>query len=220
MQQICFLGPDGSGKSTLIPLFAKELERRGLASACISTTKPVPGDPTTEKWRKQLLSSDSTDFERFNAAHCLYIANVTYYLERVASSNLGLLDCLVLDRGGSSMITYNPIQNRKLQMSQIPKVDFAFYVTASFDHLTERIRARGVTDYQDTNEEFRRKVYENGEQDFNDWLDASGTKGVVFDTSTGTSEENAKQLAEIFISISWQGSCVSDALWKATTQET
>lgn len=219
MEQICFLGPDGSGKSTLIPLFAKELEARGLASACISTTKPVPTYPASEKWREQLVSPSSTNFERFNAAHCLYVANVSYFVKRVAPENLGLLDCLVLDRGGSSMITYNPIPNRKLQMVQIPEVGFAFYITAGFDQLTERIRARGVTDYQDTNEEFRRKVYENGEQDFNDWLDSSGTKGVVFDTSAGTSEENAKQLAEIFIALASQGSSVSDAIRKAASKE-
>lgn len=198
MKKICILGPDGSGKTTLIPNLCKELEKAGFNTASISSTKAYTAISHWSKhWREQLVSEHSTNLERFNAALCLYRGNLKWYMDSQADINL--TDYLVIDRGGSSLVTYNRIRHEN-QFSLIPEVDFAIYVTSPFDVLTERLMQRKTDDFQDNDLEFRKHVYSLGESDFLHWLSISNTKGMIHDTSTNTSAANAKIICDFILS--------------------
>jgi thymidylate kinase len=195
MKTVCILGPDGSGKTTVIPRLAQMLqEQAGLNTVTSSTTREIPGVPVTSMWRKQLLNPSSTTFERFNAARELYLANVSVAVSAVSDDLRDSLDILLLDRGGSSMITYNRICHTD-QFSLIPPVDVGVYLDCSFERLTERIVARGTTDFQDTDFLFRKNVWENGPLDFSEWrVKADNMKGIYVDTTDKTPEQTAQAL--------------------------
>lgn len=198
MKTICFLGPDGAGKTTIIRYFKKILEtERNVSVASVSTTQTVPGYAVSDAWRQTLVSADSTNFERFNAAYCLYNANISHFVRRECPDLVNDLDYLVLDRGGSSMVTYNPLPDRDAQFEKIPHVDYAFYVDAQMDILTTRLMERSTHDFQDTNHEFRERVHTAGPEDFRNWIQKANIAGYFLFTNNGTAEENAQKAIQL-----------------------
>jgi len=192
MKTICILGVDGAGKSSTIPHICRRLEFFHKNVISVSTTKPIPDLSVSHYWRAQLVDKDTTAFERFNAAISLYEANVKFHLSSIR--NLQLVDYFVLDRGGSSFVTFNKI-HRIDQFAMIPKVNAGIYFTAPFEVLSERLSERGGTDFQDTDYTFRKQVFETGIADFDHWLTFSDTKGLIYDTSIENVVQNAHEIA-------------------------
>lgn len=192
MKTVCILGVDGAGKSSTIPHICRRLEFFNKNVIFVSTTKPIADLSVSHYWRAQLIDKDTTSFERFNAAISLYEANLKFHLSTIR--NLQLVDYFVLDRGGSSFVTFNKI-HRIDQFAMIPQVNAAVYFTAPFEVLSERLSERGGTDYQDTDYTFRKHVFETGIADFDHWLASSDTKGLIYDTSVENVVQNAFEIA-------------------------
>jgi thymidylate kinase len=167
MLKVCVLGPDGSGKSSLIPALAKHLRESSLMVAIISSTTALSSRPETTAWREQLVSPDTTATDRFYAALGLYHANMSHFLSKCCAAHV-FPDVLIIDRGYSSLVTYNrvPTLTLSFQESLIPYIDVPIYVDAPFDQLSVRLAKRGGTDYQDTDLEFREKIWQQGPADF------------------------------------------------------
>lgn len=163
MKTVCLLGPDGSGKDTILDFMVEQAKERGLLVDVVYTTKTLPGNQYSVLLRQTLGSSSATNAERFNAAWHLYKLNEYEWQKKNVNC-----DYLIYYRGNSSFLTYNFIDGlpEGYQASIIPKTDIAVYLDAPFDDLTERIKRRKSSDFQDLNEPYRRKVWEEGRVDF------------------------------------------------------
>lgn len=192
MFKVCIIGPDGSGKTSLIPAIAANI--KGLSVDIIRTTAVVPGDELTYEWRKDLLSEDTTPFRRFMCAFGLYTTNFNNYVLKTLRNPP---DVLIIERGYSSMITYNRVEKWSLKQQQglIPHVDFPVYVNAPFDQLTARLSRRHSTDFQDNNLEYRQKVWQQGVDDYYDLVNARNDQWLVADNSDGQFENVADEIA-------------------------
>lgn len=200
MKTVCVLGPDGSGKSTLIPKLVDIFQNKGnLNVASFSSTKPVPDMDISYIWREQLISESSSNFERLNAARRLYYANLNHFISLLDPDLAPLLDVLIVDRGGSGLVSYNPIRHEN-QFALIPHADVAIYLNSEFEMLTERIRERGSSDFQDTNLAYRKQVWERGPADFQNWLAQNPQmKGFEYDTTHKNSQQTANELYELIL---------------------
>lgn len=166
MKTVCLLGPDGSGKDTILDLMVEQAKERSLLVDVVYTTKVIHGNEYSALLRQTLGSSTATNAERFNAAWHLYKLNEYEWQKKNARC-----DYLIYYRGNSSFLTYNFIEGlpEGYQASIVPKTDIAVYLDAPFDDLTERIKRRQSFDFQDVNEPYRRKVWEEGRLDFLDF---------------------------------------------------
>lgn len=178
MKKVCILGPDGCGKSTIIPIVLAQLRSNGISAAHVVTTRAIEEYPITKEYRARLVAADTSSGDRFHCALHLYQFAVEHYVR-----NNPLPEVLLLERGASSMISYNfvPGWPEWYQIQQIPKVDLAIYIDAPFEDLTRRLHLRQTTDFQDTDLEFRLHVHKKGVEDFHKVCAQHGSKGVVID---------------------------------------
>jgi thymidylate kinase len=192
---VCIISPDGAGKDTVIPVVIQQLKNMSVKTQFVKTTIPVEGFADSSEWRSKLVSAESTNFERFSAALWLYKQNVY-----VADQNTTGFDIRLCYRGSISMLTYNRVADwpETFQSEQIPRVDLLVYMNAPFEHLTRRIAERGVaTDFQDTNLEFRKRVYDQGLEDFNNYTRDYSVKSLLVNNPDG------KDIDETAAEISW-----------------
>ena len=163
MFQVCFLGPDFSGKSTLIPLVQELLQTRtDLTVGTCSSTKPVASQPASYEYRRQLVAEETSAYDRFHAAQHLYKMNLHEFKKN------HVVDIVLIDRGFTSFYDFNIVDVYSIcyQMSLIPKVDIAFYINSPWEDLELRAALRVSTDFQDVNLDFRKRVYTDGLQTF------------------------------------------------------
>lgn len=162
MKTVCFLGPDGSGKSTIIPLVANRLNELNVYNEKIVTTRPIHGVEHSFQYRKELVDKDTSAHDRFMAAWHLYNLNLHSYIHGADRNDMP--EILLIERGFSSMLTYNRVNRwpESYQISLIPKVDLAVYIDSPFESLTERLSTRVTTDFQDLDYEYREYVYNQG----------------------------------------------------------
>lgn len=163
MFQVCFLGPDFSGKSTLIPLVQELLQTRTtLTVGSCSSTKAVASQLASYEYRRKLVAAETSSYDRFHAAQHLYRMNLHEFKKNNA------VDIVLIDRGFTSFFDFNIVDTYSTcyQMSLIPKVDIAFYINSPWEDLERRAALRVSTDFQDVNLDFRKRVYADGLQTF------------------------------------------------------
>jgi len=194
LKTICLLGPDGSGKDTILDLMVEQTKQRNLKVDVIYTTKIIPNNDYSVELRRTLGSSEISNAERFNAAWHLYKLNE--YEWQKQNSNP---DYVIYYRGNSSFLTYNLVHGlpEGYQASIVPRTDLAVYLDAPFQDLTERIRRRKSFDFQDINEPYRLKVWEDGRRDFFAFNERFNIKHIlVTNSNNDVPEEVAKQIWE------------------------
>lgn len=192
MKTICLLGPDGSGKDTILDLMVNQARQNGLKVDVIYTTKAVPNNEYSVQLRQTLGSSEISNAERFNAAWHLYKLNEFIWEQKHSNP-----DYVIYYRGNSSFLTYNFIDQLPdgYQASIVPRTDMAVYLDAPFEDLTERIKRRKSFDFQDLNEPYRKHVWDAGRRDFFSFNENFNIKHtVVINSNNDVPEQVAKQI--------------------------
>jgi len=196
MKSFLITGPDGCGKTTIIPLVSKALTAKKISNYIVYTTSVIPDDPKAVDARKMLVSPHTLDSDRFYAAKYLYEQNVA----RALAENQEV-DAVIIERGFSSMQTYNLVPELTLpeQQALIPAVDYAIYIDAPFHALTSRLARRKTTDYQDTNLEFRTRVWKEGLRDYRDLCDARGMDKLVIPNVDGVLQFSVDNIVNFIV---------------------
>ena len=97
-----FEGVDGSGKSSLIELFSKELEKRGIS---FIQTKEPGGTPIGEQIRSLLLSRENKKLDPFSET-LLYYADRKQHIQDLIAPNLDKKVWILSDRYWASTSAY------------------------------------------------------------------------------------------------------------------
>lgn len=200
MKKVCLLGMDFAGKSTILPLLVKELEKHNKNVAVVKSTHSTIEQRHNDLWRQQLVSEETTNLQRFNAALMLYESNMNLLNQSTDSMIYNKIDFLLIERGFSDLAAYNRVYPLDTQIKLIPDVDFAFYIRASWDVLNARAAKRISTDFQDTDTKFREKIFNEGPNMFEHFSRIKiNTVCHFVDTSTESPLHHAQTICELLL---------------------
>lgn len=191
---ILFEGPDGCGKSSVLELIKKELDRNAVSY--ISSREPG-GSPSGEKIRAILL--DKNNYIEAKTEALLMAASRAQLVEETIERSLREGTNVLLDRYTISSLVYQGYV-RGLGIEEVYKInefatnslkpDLTLYFDLSYETALSRRNFRGVKDrLEEEGEKFHQKVHEGYKLVYNNYkevynmekIDASLSLEAVFD---------------------------------------